>query len=217
MKVKAAVPIRMNSKRLQNKNIMKINGKTLVEWSINALSKVRGIDEVIVYCSDEKIEEYIDTEHKFIKRPKELDEDDKNIHDIIKALIKKEHADIWIMHHATSPLIKSETIEEMLKKVVKRDTYHSSFAVVRHQNFAWYMGEPLNFKTDKIGFTQTTEPVYIETSGPYIFYEDLFKRTNKRVSNDPYIKVVSIFEGIDIDTKEDFELAKLIGENYENI
>jgi CMP-N-acetylneuraminic acid synthetase len=214
MIIKAVVPIKMKSKRLPGKNIMKIKDKTLVEWSIETLNKVKKIDEIIVYCSDKKIEEYIVSRHRTILRPRSLDEDDKNIKHIMMSLLEKEHADIWIILHATSPFISSETISEMLEKVTK-GMYHSSFAVVKHQKYVWYMGEPLNFNPKDIGFTQTTEPVYLETSGPFVFYEEGFKKTGKRVSNDPYIKVVSMFEGIDIDTKEDFELAKIIGENYD--
>lgn len=208
------VPIKMNSKRLPNKNIMEIKGKPLVEWTVSALNKVEAIDEIIVYCSDGIIDNYIKSPHKTIIRPTELDEDDKNIKHIVKSLLEVEHADIWVIQHATSPFIRPETISEMLEKVMT-GTYHSSFATIRHQKYAWYMGEPLNFKPDDIGLTQTTEPVYVETGGPFVFYEEVFRRTNKRVSSDAYIKVVPMFEGIDIDTKEDFELAKLIGEHYE--
>jgi len=217
MKIKAAVPIKLGSKRLHNKNIMEIDGTPLVEWSIKALNGVEEIDEVIVYCSDKKVDDYISSPHRTIIRSKSLDEEDKNIHHIMNALLEVEHSDIWVIHHATSPFISSETIEGMLHKVMDQGTiYHSSFAVVKHQQFAWYMGNPLNFEVENIGFTQTTEPVYMETSGPFIFYEDLFKLSSRRVSSDPYIKVVSFREGIDIDNKEDFVLAKIIGEAHES-
>jgi len=216
MKIKAVVPIKMNSKRMPDKNIMKIKNKTLIEWAVSELNKVKNIDEVIVYCSDKKVDDFIQSKHNTIIRDKSLDEDDKNIHDIMNNLLRIEKSDIWIIHHATSPFIKAKTIEDMLERVVDKKTiYHSSFAVVRHQKYAWYMGNPLNFDVKNIGFTQTTEPIYIETSGPFIFYEDLFKKTGRRVSSDPYIKVVSMFEGVDIDTKEDFDLAKMIGDYYD--
>jgi len=216
MKIKAVVPIKMNSKRMPDKNIMKIKNKTLIEWAVSELNKVKNIDEVIVYCSDKKVDDFIQSKHNTIIRDKSLDEDDKNIHDIMNNLLRIKKSDIWIIHHATSPFIKAKTIEDMLERVVDKKTiYHSSFAVVRHQKYAWYMGNPLNFDVKNIGFTQTTEPIYIETSGPFIFYEDLFKKTGRRVSSDPYIKVVSMFEGVDIDTKEDFDLAKMIGDYYD--
>lgn len=215
MKIKAVVPIKLNSKRLPNKNIQKIQNKTLIEWVVSELNKVKYIDEIIVYCSDKNVDDFIESKHKTILRDKSLDEDDKNIHNIMDALLVEEQADIWIIQHATSPFIRAKTIEDMLEKVIDKETiYHSSFAVVKHQKYAWYMGNPLNFDLENIGFTQTTEPIYMETSGPFIFYDELFKKTRRRVSSDPYIKVISVFEGIDIDTKEDFDLAKIIGENY---
>lgn len=217
--IKAIVPVKLNSKRLPLKNIKKINGKPLIEWTVETLNKVEEISEIIVYCSDEDIENYITSEHTFIKRNPMLDRDDMNIHNILNTLIIEDdiHSDFWILQHCTSPFIKSDTISDMINKVVSGEYhYDSAFSVNKYQKYGWYMGKPLNFNTHNIGFTQTTEPIYIETSGPYIFTEEQYTRTGNRIGSRPYMKVIHFIEGIDIDTKEDFELAKLIGENYDS-
>jgi len=215
MKLKAIVPVKLNSKRLPYKNIMKINDVPIIEWTINTLNKIEKIDEIIVYCSDESIENHIKSKHTFIKRDKILDRDDKNIHDIFNHMFKEDniHSDYWLLQHCTSPFIKKETMQDMIDKVISNKyPYSSAFAVTKHQKYSWYMGKPLNFCIKNIGFTQTTEPIYIETSGPWIFKEKSFLENGDRVSKDYYMKIVPFEEGIDIDNKDDFELAKLIGE-----
>jgi CMP-N-acetylneuraminic acid synthetase len=220
MTVKAIVPIKLRSKRLPKKNILKINGKSLVEWAVRALNGVEGIDEVIVYCSYPSIiEKYIESPCNIVKRCTCLDEDDANFHSIMKWITEKDdiHADYWVWHHATAPFIKSETIQDILDKVTTKELhYDSGFSAFKLQKYVWYMpNQPpwLNFYPKEIGFTQTVEPIYVETSGPWVFPESLFETRKRRVGRTPYIKVVPFSEGIDIDTKEEFELAKAIAKS----
>lgn len=208
------MPIKLRSKRLPKKNILRINDIPLVEWAVRALNGVKGIDEVIVYCSmPEIIDKHITSPHTTIKRCDCLDTDDSNFHTIMNYLLKtdKQHADYWVWHHATSPFITSKTIQNMLDTVLDPNSmYDSAFAVYKLQKYVWYMNHWLNFSPTEIGFTQTTEPIYIETSGPWVFNEKYFLSTGRRVSPRKYMKVVPFVEGIDIDTREEFDLAKKI-------
>lgn len=215
-KITAVVPIKMNSKRLPGKNMMEINDIPLVEWTVKTLNKVEDIDDIIVYCSDEKIKDYILSPYTFVKRDSILDYDDKNIHDIFRHLITQDdiHSTYFVLQHCTSPFIQSSTLQDMIHKVADPNlSYDSAFAVTKHQKFAWHMNKPLNFIPNDIGFTQTTEPIYIESSGPFVFREDYFMSNNSRYGRDRYMKIIPFTEGIDIDNREDFELAKLIGES----
>jgi len=119
MTIKALVPIRLNSKRVTLKSIRKIKDIPLVEWTIRTLNEVKEIDEIIVYCSNEIIKEYINSKYTFIKRNPILDGDNQNIHNILHNLIKIDevHADYWIIQQCTSPFIKSDTIETVLIKL----------------------------------------------------------------------------------------------------
>ena len=61
MKVVAFVPIKLNSQRLPHKNILPIAGHPLCWHLCNTLLKVNNIDEVYVYCSDERVSDYIES------------------------------------------------------------------------------------------------------------------------------------------------------------
>ena len=72
----AIVPARKNSKRLKNKNLVKINDKELVKFAIEAAKKVKKINKIVVTSDDKrilKIAKKLKTET--IKRPKKLSTD----------------------------------------------------------------------------------------------------------------------------------------------
>lgn len=54
------------------------------------------------------------------------------------------------------------------------------------------------------------EPIVFEQSGLYVFRREVFVTQAQRISSNPFIKLVNAFEGHDIDTLEDFQLAELI-------
>ena len=75
MRVAALVPIKLNSQRLPHKNILPILGKPMCFHIVDSLVRAKGIDDVYVYCSDEKVTEYIPKESVFLKRDAALDQD----------------------------------------------------------------------------------------------------------------------------------------------
>jgi CMP-N-acetylneuraminic acid synthetase len=189
-----------------------IAGQPLCWHILDTLSKTKGIDEVYVYCSDEKIQDYIPDTVKFQIRDRYLDGNLVKGFDIYDSFIKEVNADIYILAHTTSPFIKSETVESALYKMTE-GAYDSAFSAQRIQTFAWYKGEPINYDLNDVPRTQDMEPIYVETSGFFMFVKEVFTNHRRRIGFNPYIQEVDIIEAIDIDTKEDYEFALLISEN----
>ena len=212
MKTVAFVPIKLNSQRLPNKNILPVGGQPLCWHILDTLSRTKGIDEVYVYCSDEKVKKYIPDKVKFLKRDKQLDGDLVKGFDIYDAFIKEVKADIYILAHTTSPFIKRETVESALDKMIDGD-YDSAFSAQRVQTFAWYNGKPINYDLNDVPRTQDMEPIYVETSGFFMFRKEIFTENRRRIGFKPYIQEVDSIEAVDIDTKEDYEFALLISQN----
>ncbi|WP_128896354.1 acylneuraminate cytidylyltransferase family protein [Longirhabdus pacifica] len=210
-RVVAFIPIKLNSVRLPNKNILPISDHPLCWHILNTLSKTYGIDETYVYCSDEKITEYIPEKVKFLKRSQHLDGDLVKGFDIYDAFINEIDSDIYILAHTTSPFIKSETVESALEKMIK-EGYDSAFSAQRIQTFAWYKDVPLNYNLNDVPRTQDMDPIYIETSGFFMFEKKIFTEHRRRIGFNPYIQEVDSIEAMDIDTKEDYEFAMLISE-----
>lgn len=211
-RVVAFVPIKLNSQRLPNKNILPIADHPLCWHILDTLSRTKGIDEVYVYCSDEKVKEYIPDKVKFLKRDKQLDGDLVKGFDIYDAFIKEVNADIYILAHTTSPFIKRETVESALNKMID-SCYDSAFSAQRVQTFAWYNGKPINYDLNDVPRTQDMEPIYVETSAFFMFRKEIFTENRRRIGLKPYIQEVDSVEAVDIDTKEDYEFALLISQN----
>lgn len=206
MRAIAFIPIKLNSVRLKSKNILEIAGHPLCWHIANTLLSVKEIDEIYVYCSTEKIMDYMPDGVKFLRRDPYLDGDNVKGSEIYSAFLKEIKADIYILAHATSPFITASSLRNSLLKVQSKK-YDSAFTVKKVQNFVWYKGTPLNYDLEDVPRTQDLEPIWIETSAFFIFERDLFLHTNRRIGYHPYRQEVKGIETVDIDTKEDFMFA----------
>ena len=209
MKTAAFVPIRLNSQRVSGKTLRPLSGSPLMCHILRTLTEVEGIDEVYVYCSDERIREFLPEGVRFLRRSEELDRDTTLGREIYDSFTARVGADLYILAHATSPFIRAATLADALGKV-RSGEYDSAFSAEKIQTFAWYEGRPLNYSPENIPRTQTIEPVYIETSAFFIFRREIWCDLHQRIGRHPYVDVVDRIEGIDIDYPEDFALAEVI-------
>ncbi|MDE5623845.1 MAG: acylneuraminate cytidylyltransferase family protein [Alistipes sp.] len=209
MKTVAFVPIRLNSQRVEGKNLRQLGSEPLICHILKTLLCTDGVDEVYVYCSNEGICPLLPEGVKFLRRNEELDRDTTLGREIYDAFTTEVDADLYLLAHATSPFIRPQTIGDALEKVRSGD-YDSAFSVEKIQTFAWYEGRPLNYSPDNIPRTQTLEPVYIETSAFFIFPRELWRERHRRIGDRPYMAVVDRIEGLDIDYPEDFAMAEVI-------
>ena len=209
MKTVAFVPIRLNSKRVEGKNLKMLGDKPLLQYILDTLVQVKRIDEVYVYCSSEAIISYLPDGVKFLKRPEFLDRDETLGKEIYEEFTKTIDADVYILAHTTSPFMKVETVENALSKILDED-YDSAFSAEKIQTFVWYKGKTLNYDLKEIPRTQTIEPIFVETSAFFMFKRDIWKVYKQRIGFKPYIAEVDKIEGVDIDWPEDFEFAKRI-------
>ena len=211
MKIVAVIPMKLNNQRLPGKNIKEFsNGVPMCSYILNRALKIKLIDEVYVYCSDEAIQAYIPHGVFFLKRDKKLDENNVIINEILACFSKKVEADVYILLHTTAPFISKKSIEKGLRAIIE-EKYDSAFAVIKHQDFYWINGKA-NYSLDKIPRTQDLEPIYFETSGFYAFTKDVIEN-GRRVGEKPYMVEVNSIEATDVDDIEDFKYADLILKN----
>lgn len=210
MKIVALVPMKLNSERVRNKNIRKFdNGRPLCTYILDTLKNVNNIDEIYVYCSDEKIKEYIPEEIIYLKRSNSLDQSTTKINEVLKAFAQDVDADYYVLTHATAPFITKETIEKGVE-IIRNGEYDSVFTVTKLQDFLWKDNKPLNYSLDAIPRTQDLEPLYEETSGLYIYSKELILKEGRRIGYNPFLLEVSKIEALDIDTEDDFFISNAV-------
>ena len=119
---------RGGSKGIKNKNLVKLNGKPLLFYSINLAKKIKSIKKIFVSTDNKAIAEYAKKNKvEVIKRPKKLSQD--NSYEIeawkhaIKFLKKKKiFFDIFLSLPTTSPLRNKNDVITSLKMLNKKKT-----------------------------------------------------------------------------------------------
>lgn len=210
MKVVAIVPMKLNNRRLPQKNTKAFtNGKPLCYYILSTLLTVDGINEVYVYCSNPDIQQFIPSKVKYMKRSESLDQDTTKMNEVLQCFASEVPADIYVMTHTTAPFISKESIEKGLMAVVSGE-YDSSFAAKKLQDFLWKDGSPFNYELSSIPRTQDLPVLYEETSGFYIYANEVMTKLNRRIGVRPFIVEVGEIESVDIDEAEDFMIADAI-------
>lgn len=215
MKTVAFVPIKLKNQRLPGKNLLPLGGVPLCLHVFNALLRVPDIDEVFAYCSDDSLRAILPSGVTFLKRDKSLDGDFVKGCQIYRSFVHDIDADVYVLAHATSPFTKSETVEKALDAVLSGE-YDSAFSAERIQTFVWYNGQPLNYDPADVPRTQEIDPIWVETSGFYIFRKEVFVNSGQRIGFKPFVAEVAGLEAVDIDEPKDYEMARrMIGERDE--
>lgn len=197
-------PIKLNSVRLKDKNILPLGEKPLCWHLLDTL--VKNFNDVYVYASTELVMEYCPLGVKFIKRPTSLDSDSTLGIEIYSSFIKEIISDYYCLAHVTSPFLSAKTFLKGIEAI--KNGRDSAFTVRKEQTFVWYDGNPINYTTQFISRTQDMNPIYIETSGYYMFSRNLILN-GRRIGDNPAMIEVDSKEGLDIDVLEDYELACL--------
>lgn len=210
MKVIAIVPMKLNNRRLPQKNIKSFtNGKPLCYYILSTLLAVEEIDEVYVYCSNPDIQKFIPKGVKYLCRSESLDQDTTSMTEVLTCFTKEILADIYVMTHTTAPFITKESIKKGLN-AVKSGEFDSAFAAKKLQDFLWRDGVPFNYNLANIPRTQDLSVFYEETSGFYIYKRDVMEKLHRRIGEKPFIVEIGEIEAVDIDEPEDFMIADAI-------
>lgn len=210
MKIIAIVPMKLNNRRLPQKNTKCFtNGKPLCYYILSTLLTIEMIDEVYVYCSNPDIRHFIPDGIKYLQRSLSLDQDTTSMTEVLTCFSKEIFADVYVMTHTTAPFISKQSIEKGLNAVLSGE-FDSSFAAKKLQDFLWKNGKPFNYELTNIPRTQDLPALYEETSGFYIYKYEVMTELHRRIGKKPFIVEVGEIESIDIDEPEDFMIADAI-------
>lgn len=206
VRVSAFVPLKLNSRRLPNKNFLKLGSKPLAFHVFETLTEINEISSVYCYTSQPQVLALLPQRVELLMRPKKLDGDTVKANELFKFSVEKIDADIIVLCHATGPYITKESIIKGIQAVASGE-YDCAFSVQANKTYSWYKGKPLNYDPFNMMQTQDLEPVYCETSGFYIFKKSDYLKTGTRIGEKPYLVEVNIKEAIDIDEPKDFRFA----------
>lgn len=209
-KIVAFVPVKLNNERLPGKNTKAFDdGTPLINLILHTLLQVQGVDEIYVYCSNEAIVDYLPEGVRYLKRSTSLDRSETKINEVLQSFAQDVPADVYVLAHATAPFVSVASIEYGIKQVVSGQ-YDSALTVHKMQEFIWQNGRPLNYDLSAVPRTQDIDPIFVETTGLYIYLRELIVGRNIRIGDHPYLIEVSKIESVDINEPVDFEIANAL-------
>lgn len=147
MKVYAIIPARSGSKGFPDKNIARIQGKTLIEHAINVAIHTKEVDDTYISTDSQKYESLavLAGASSLGLREAKLASDEVKTVDVILDIINKlnEPADIIVLLQPTSPLRSPDDIGNVLSILQKNKQVDGVVSVSAHE-------EPHPFKLKKI-------------------------------------------------------------------
>lgn len=212
-----------HSERVPLKNLRDFNGKPLYHAVLKTLLNCDKIDEVIINTDCENITKDVASNFRsrvtVRNRPEEIRGDYVSMNKIIEDDLNHSNGNIYLQTHSTNPLLKVESINKALDKMVGLgDQCDSIFSVTKIQTrFYDKHGKAINHNPKELIRTQDLEPIFEENSCFYIFTKDSFNSSNKqRIGETPEMFEIDKIESIDIDTMEDFILAETVYKQRQN-
>ncbi|SKB71753.1 cytidylyltransferase domain-containing protein [Malaciobacter marinus] len=217
MKIISIIPARSGSKGLPKKNIIELNGKPLIFWTIKASIKSKYITKTIVSSDDDKILS-ISQKYKaeILKRPAELALDTTPTEPVIEHVLKNiENINTYhylILLQPTSPLRDENDIDKSIELLIKRKaTALISTTVIDNKVLK-------AFKNNKYGYLegilnneypfmrrQELPKILMPNGAIYIVNIQEFLKTRKLFTNKTISFEMSNEKSIDIDTRSDLK------------
>jgi len=214
----AIIPARGGSKRLPRKNILDLNGKPLIAWSIEAGLKSKYVDRVIVSSDSDAI---LDISKKYkadiIKRPDTLSSDtSSSIDAIIHTLKNMKEYDYVILLQPTSPLRSSKHIDESIELLFEKEAdaiigvcemEHSplwSNTLDKNLSMKGFLKEEISIKR-----SQDLDTYYRINGAIYITNrEKLLEEKSFFLKDNIFAYIMNRESSIDIDKEIDFKMAE---------
>jgi len=222
-KVLAIIPARGGSKRLPGKNILDLNGKPLIAWTIEAAKKSINIDKLIVSTDDNNIaniSKRYGAEVPFM-RPKELSSDTASSIDVILHAInfykeKNLEFEYVLLLQPTSPLRITEDIDNAFKILDNNTKAIVSVCETEHSPL-WSntLPDDLSMKDFisseiKNKRSQDLHKYYRLNGAIYIAGIEYLKNNNGFLGTNTKAFIMPQERSVDIDSEVDFKLVKTI-------
>ena len=207
MRITALVPLKRDSRRLPNKNFLKLGGKPLAYHIFDSLLKLESVDSICAFSSSDEFMDKIPPGVEYIKRDPKLDLDSVRGLELLRAFVETVPSDFYILAHATSPFTTAASLQMGVDGILSGE-FDSALSVSEIKKYFWYDAKPVNYDINDIVQTQYIQPAVIETSGFYMFAKDDILKRSRRIGDHPLFVPTDIIEGIDIDDLDEFLFAR---------
>lgn len=222
MHILAIVPARGGSKEIPLKNIQKVAGKPLLEYTITAAKKSKYLDRVIVSTDNKKIAKIaisLGAEVPFL-RPKNISRDTSSTIDVVKHALKflaleSYIPEIILVLQPTSPLRTTEMIDKSITLLQNSNaTSVLSVSKIKTHPYSsfWLKGihlHPFNSDFKKYHQRQKYPDLYYPTGAIYAFRYKALKKYDSLLGNRIKPLIVEQENSVDVDNKFDLFISEM--------
>jgi CMP-N-acetylneuraminic acid synthetase len=218
MRIVALLPIKAHSARVPGKNFKPLAGFPLFDWILRTLTALPEISDIVINTDARTHLAHAGlTEsprlHLRDRKP-ELCGDFVSMNHLIADDIAAFPADLYLMTHATNPLLRATTIRTAItafKAARLTGKADSLFSVNRHQaRFYHADATPVNHDPQNLLRTQDLPPFLEENSNLYLFTPASFAATRARIGQKPFLFETPRLESWDIDDADGWRHAEII-------
>ena len=207
MKIVSLITARGGSKEIPMKNIIEINNKPLIWYSINASLNSK-VDETWLSTDSKKIKEIaLDCGSKVIDRPDNISTGQSQSEEALLHFANNIDFDIIVFIQPTSPFISSEYINQGLEKM---NQYDSVFTVTKeHWLPRWDLNiNPIDWNINNRPMRQEKPATYVEAGMFYITKKNNLLNSRLRYSGKIGVLEIPLYDSFQIDSEDDLLLIK---------
>lgn len=224
METSAIIVARGGSKRLPRKNLLTINGESILRRKIRQLQACSKVDRVIVGSDDDEIlKEATLSGAEAIRRPDfYCDEAVASANQMIGNMCELIQTDTVVWSHCTNVLISSGTYDRAITSYNEATLagYDSLISVVPLREHLWDGSKkPFNYDpyADKHPLASTLPPLYAQDGGIFIQPHAQMLKNSYFFGSKPWLFETPHEEYLDINTPHEFAIAKAYIEATEQI
>ncbi len=209
--VVSVILARGGSKGIPRKNIVDLNGKPLLHYTIKA-SLDSGVDETWVSTDDDEIAKVaVQSGARVLRRPDSLATDTSTSEAALIHFANETNFDHVVFIQPTSPLLKSKYIDQGLELIKEYDSVFSAYA--QHWVPRWTKSlpsEPIGWDPNNRPRRQDADEIYVENGSFYITSKDCLLKSGLRFSGKIGVVEMPLGESYQIDTYDDLEFIKRV-------
>ena len=218
MKSLIIIPARKGSKRIKNKNLIKVLNKPLILWTIEYAKKLSKKKFDLIISSDcKKIKKICLTEKvSFIERPKDISGDYNSAQEVIFHAYKKLNLKYKyiILLQPTSPLRKSGLVDQSLTILDNNKKFDSLIHLAKDYSFTGKIINNRWMPSYNTGVrSQDIKGKFVSTGNIFVYRSNLFEGKLK-LPKKTFGLVTNNQKWVDIDNKEDIIMLNYYLKNF---
>ena len=219
----AIIPARRGSKGLPKKNILMMNGRPLVEWTIECAIESNCFDEIVVSTDDPQVVSIVASYEgvSLHNRPEYLGEDNvPGIEVVIDVLKSYPGFKFGILLQPTSPLRLPRDIQRIidLASDSRACSVVSVTEVKKPPNWMFHLTDKTGLlkkyeKSELVPDRHENEKLYVLNGALYFFDTKWLLKNRSFISEETIGFKMPAERSIDIDCEFDFKLSELLQKN----